>query len=119
MSFLIFVYVAEVLITGVAAMFRVSFSFGLAGTLAPLIALIAGGGVTSNQSRVGTIFIALLMLTAALYWIQLSGWQLHFFGNQISGFYECIIGFIVGLIFGLGDRPRFRHENIKIEDPDE
>ena len=108
MGCLSYFYVLTVLFTGIPAMFRDSFSVGLAGTLAPLIALVAGGAITSYHdgtvSRIWTILIALIMLAGALYWLDQSGWQLLIFGNHVSGVTEGIIGFVSGLIFGLGDR---------------
>lgn len=103
MGYLSHSYIIIVFLTGVSAMFRGEILVGIAGLFAPIIALIAGGTITSVRSTLGAVVLGNALLGLALYWIQASGWNVQAFGIHLSGVKWCLIGFGVGLLFGLTD----------------
>lgn len=108
MGFVIFVFVLTVLFTGGPAMFREDFALGLAGTLAPFLAVVAGGGITSpspsGRGGIARIAFGLALLAGAIFWLRAYGWELQLWGYRVSGTVEAIVGFVLGLAFGLTDR---------------
>jgi hypothetical protein len=108
MSLLISLYVITALISGGFAMFSLGFGPGIAGALAPLIAVIGGGGITTpgskGFSKLATIFVGLAFLALSIIWLRAVEWQLDFFGWQLSGTFQAAVGFGLGLGFGLSDR---------------
>lgn len=108
MAWLTTIYVFIAVISGVSGVFNLGFWPGLAGTLAPLLALIGGGGITSPNAagypKLATILVGVVMVAVAIFWLRSQDWQLNLFGLRISGTVEAIVGFALGFGFGLTDR---------------
>lgn len=108
MAWLASFYVLTALVSGGHAMFNVGFGPGLAGALAPLLAIIGGGGITTPGAKgfpkLGTILTGLVMLALAIAWLRSQDWQLNLFGLLIPGTVEALVGFALGLGFGLTDK---------------
>lgn len=108
MTWLASIFGLTALGSGVAAIFNIGFWPGLAGTLAPLLALIGGGGITTPGAtgfpKLGTILVGSIMLALSIWWLRSQGWQLDLFGFKIAGTVQAVVGFILGLGFGFTDR---------------
>jgi hypothetical protein len=118
MELIALLYVAAALFTGISAMFNAGSTFGLCGALSPLLALIAGGGITSavrdgNYPRLGgVVAVGAVLFAASLYWVSQQGWTVVLKGHTVSGTAEVVVGFVIGLLFGLMDRPGWFSEKI-------
>lgn len=105
MHWIRYLYGTATLITGIVAVFREGVWLGLAGMIAPLLALTAGGGITlafrnPEQPVRGTMVVGMIFLAAALYWVHSIGWHFQLWSINLSGFVWCLIGFGIGLLYG-------------------
>ena len=110
MGFISSIYLMLALFTGVSGMWHGDFWPGLAGTLAPMLAFVAGGGITSAQRDprdsnpiVVAIFGGIILIIAA-YWIGRTGWSVRLGEVHFSGVVWCLIGFGIGLTWGRRER---------------
>jgi len=122
MAWLASIYVITALISGGFAMFERGFWLGLAGALAPLLAIVGGGGITTpgatGRPKLATIVTGLVMLAVAILWVRSHDWQLDLFGLRVPGTVQALVGFAVGLGFGLtdkGERGRFTSWSSSVE----
>ncbi|OWQ98390.1 hypothetical protein CDQ91_07850 [Sphingopyxis witflariensis] len=100
-----YLYGTAALLTGGVAIFREGVWLGLAGMIAPLLALTAGGGITlafryTEQPVRGAIVMGMIFLAVALYWVHSIGWHFQLWGIHLSGMVWCLIGFGIGLLYG-------------------
>ncbi len=101
---IIFTYLLTVMFTGVPAILRGEFWLGLAGLIAPCLALIAGGGIKEslkvpNYPVVGATALGTFLFALSAYWINAAGWSIRIERLILPGVAVCSIGFLIGLLF--------------------
>jgi len=106
MAWLVFAYVGLALVTGIKGMIYGEISAGLAGTLAPILTLIAGGGILSAKRgmpsmTIGSIVVGLLMFAGGCFWLWFVDWNVVLYSMVLPGYFLGIVGFVLGLGFGL------------------
>ena len=113
MSWTAFAYVLLVLFTGVPAIVRGDVASGLAGTIAPFLALMAGGGIVNvfrerSYPLLFGIAFGLGLYALAYWWITTLGWWVKVGAVEFSGGVEVALGFGVGMLFEMFSRERSR-----------
>lgn len=105
MAYIVFAYMIIALFTGVPAVFRGDVMLGLSGTLGPILAMIAGGGITQQKTDHGRVSISvvafsLILFALSAYWTYRTGWTLRFWSVSVPGPLFGAVGYGLGLLFG-------------------
>jgi hypothetical protein len=109
MAWLVFAYVALALVTGIKGMIYGEIASGLAGALAPILTLIAGGGILSAKRgipsmTIGSLVVGFLMFAGGCFWLWFVDWEVRLNSIALPGHIFGIVGFALGLGFGLTGR---------------